>query len=462
MSCLVCSTASCAANMVCNCCGRAIPCGTSVRTRVVYVLIFLFSTATAWACANWGKDIWQHLPDTVANFSCTASSCFGALSVYRICFAMVAFFVAHCALTVGVSRSDDCRAHIQNGFWWLKLPLLVLVAGAGWFVPNDFFLVFGWVALVGAACFVLLQLVLLVDFAHTWSETWRANWEETENKAWFYALLGATAGLYVLSLALVITMYALFTSGGVRCPLNILFISLAVVLSLIVSAASVHPKVQEKSPSSGLLQSSVVTLYSCYLVWSAIMSEPTHWQCNQLLSGIGGGAGGAEGIFGNGSQKFATVLGAVLVFVVVCYSALRTSTRKDKFTGFNASTEDDALMEDDDDDTDGESHPVSYSYSFFHLCFALASCYICMLMTNWDVVKHATLMDVPTPPTPPAVTPLSAGPFAVFAPSSDDGVTLYVDRSEASVWVKVVTGWLAQLLYLWSLLAPVVLHWREF
>lgn len=41
-----------------------------------------------------------------------------------------------------------------------------------------------------------------------------------------------------------------------------------------MSIVSVLPQVQEKIPRSGLLQSSVVTLYAVYLTWSALSNNP--------------------------------------------------------------------------------------------------------------------------------------------------------------------------------------------
>lgn len=46
------------------------------------------------------------------------------------------------------------------------------------------------------------------------------------------------------------------------------------VLCLIVSVLSVLPQVQERISRSGLLQSSVVTLYVVYLTWSALSNNP--------------------------------------------------------------------------------------------------------------------------------------------------------------------------------------------
>ena len=72
---------------------------------------------------------------------------------------------------------------------------------------------------------------------------------------------------------------------------------------------------------------------------------------------------------------------------------------------------------------------VTYSYSFFHLIFALASMYIAMLMTGWGTgAEERDLIDV--------------------------GWT--------SVWVKVVAQWMTVGVYAWTMAAPLLFPDRDF
>lgn len=86
-----------------------------------------------------------------------------------------------------------------------------------------------------------------------------------------------------------------------------------------VSVVSVLPIVQEKLPNSGLLQSSVVTLYSIYLTWSAVANNPDR-QCN-------------HGFFGDkGDQSKVTfdtssIVGLVVWMVCILYSSLRSASK---------------------------------------------------------------------------------------------------------------------------------------
>jgi len=41
------------------------------------------------------------------------------------------------------------------------------------------------IGMIGAFLFILIQLVLLVDFAHAWNERWLGNYEEHQSRIWF-------------------------------------------------------------------------------------------------------------------------------------------------------------------------------------------------------------------------------------------------------------------------------------
>ncbi len=39
----------------------------------------------------------------------------------------------------------------------------------------------------------------------------------------------------------------------------------------------------------------------------------------------------------------------------------------------------------------------------------------------------------------------------------DPDFDVYIGRSEVAMWMRVVSGWICMFLYIWSLLAPVLL-----
>lgn len=77
------------------------------------------------------------------------------------------------------------------------------------------------------------------------------------------------------------TNWCTYLSQGTSCDLSKFIISINLILIVIMSGISITPAIQEHQPRSGLLQSSVVSLYIVYLTWSALANSagdcnPTH------------------------------------------------------------------------------------------------------------------------------------------------------------------------------------------
>jgi len=46
--------------------------------------------------------------------------------------------------------------------------------------------------MIGSFLFILIQLVLIVDFAHAWNEKWVGKYEDTQSKAWLAGMSACT------------------------------------------------------------------------------------------------------------------------------------------------------------------------------------------------------------------------------------------------------------------------------
>lgn len=391
-------------------------------------------------CEPSSQDASFHvLPDTL-KVNCGIAA--GYLAVYRLCFGMTLFFLFMALIMIGVRNSKDPRAGIQNGFWGIKYLVLIGTIIGAFFIPEDEAGTFGttWMyfGLIGGFFFILIQLVLVVDFAHRWAESWVEKYEESNSKTWYCALIGFTFLQYALCITAVVLFYVYYTTSE-GCALHKFFISFNLILCFIVSAVAILPKVQEYQPRSGLLQSSVVSLYTLYLTWSAMSNQPDT-QCKPNFSEIINGGSGDQDKKPTFDAE--SIVGLVIWFMCVLYSSIRTAS--------NGQTErligsDKVLAKNDDNGSSGgadvhevesggkvwdnEADGVAYSWSFFHLMFALATLYVMMTLTNW------------------------------YKPTSD---LTTLSSNEASVWVKIISSWLCLSLYLWSLVAPILLPDRDF
>ncbi|KAF4521473.1 hypothetical protein B566_EDAN001770 [Ephemera danica] len=413
--------ACCCGSAACGLCCSACPsCRSSTSARIMYAVMLLVPF-----CSNSTRI----LPSEVT-IDCSAA--IGYLAVYRICFALVCFFALMSVIMIGVKTSKDPRAGIQNGFWGIKFLLVIGGAIGAFFIPEGSFApTWMWFGLIGGFLFILVQLVLLVDFAHSWAEKWVERYEETESNGWYVALFVATFLSYGLALTGFVLLFVYFTHAD-GCGMNKFFLSINLILCVVVSIISILPAVQERQPRSGLLQSSIVSLYTVYLTWSALSNQPDR-ACNPHLSEIF--VPGAKP--GVGSFDSESIIGLLVWMCCILYSSLRTASSNRLSMSEHVLVKDTGSSEGASDTEtggsskvwDNEEDGVAYSWSFFHFMFILATLYVMMTLTNW------------------------------FQPNSSLET---LNSNIASVWVKIVSSWLCLGLYSWTLAAPILLPDRDF
>lgn len=97
-------------------------------------------------------------------------------------------------------------------FWGLKYLLVIGGIIGAFFIPEGSFgQVWMYFGMIGGFLFIIIQLILIVDFAHSWAEAWVGNYEETESRGWYFALIGITLLNYALSITGIVLLYVFFT-----------------------------------------------------------------------------------------------------------------------------------------------------------------------------------------------------------------------------------------------------------
>uniref|UniRef100_A0A8C9WFX0 Serine incorporator 1 n=1 Tax=Scleropages formosus TaxID=113540 RepID=A0A8C9WFX0_SCLFO len=445
----LCGSAPC---LLCRCCPSG---NNSTVTRLIYAAFMLLGVGVACIMLMPGMEaqlkkipgfceggMGSSIPGVQGHVNCDVLV--GYKAVYRVCFGMAMFFLLFSLLMIKVKSSQDPRASVHNGFWFFKFAAATAITVGAFFIPEGpFTTVWFYVGMAGAFCFILIQLVLLIDFAHSWNESWVEKMEEGNSRCWYHKhnLSEPTLFNYTLSLISLVMFYIYYTHTE-GCTENKVFISINMLLCIGASVMSILPKIQESQPRSGLLQSSIVTLYTMYLTWSAMTNEPDR-KCNPSLLGIIGynttSPTGRDHVVQWWDAQ--GIVGLILFLMCVLYSSIRNSsnTQVNKLTLTN---DESALIE------DGPSHPenfeegdgvsraidnerdgVTYSYSFFHFMLFLASLYIMMTLTNW------------------------------YSPDANYEM---MTSKWPSVWVKMSSSWICIALYAWTLVAPLVLTNRDF
>lgn len=96
----------------------------------------------------------------------------GYKAVYRLCLGIVAYHLVLCLLTACVKSSSYCRGGIHNGYWFWKILFFIGCIAGSFFMPNMFRLYWMYVGMIGGVIFIIFQLILLVDFCHSWNAKW--------------------------------------------------------------------------------------------------------------------------------------------------------------------------------------------------------------------------------------------------------------------------------------------------
>ncbi|XP_023333409.1 serine incorporator 3 [Eurytemora carolleeae] len=430
-------TAACcfgqAACAICNCCPSM--CNSSIASRIMYSLLLLITTVISCIMIAPGvqdslasvpfckshessldtfsdkiRDFEETLGTNIAgtkkdSFQINCDVVVGYQAVYRLCLIITIFFTLMAVIMINVKSTSDPRSGIQNGFWGFKYLLIIGGMIGSFWIPNGTFgEVWMYFGMVGGFIFILIQLVLIIDFVHSWNEAWYGNYQEegescNEGGKWLAALLTCTGIMYSACVAAVVLLLLYYT--GVKtgeCKLHEFFISFNLIVCVILSVVSVLPKIQEHMPQSGLLQSACISLYIMYLTWSAISNSPRldckpkidilpqNSTTTTTLSPLDAAAGTEDAVHPKLDTQ--SIIGLVIWFLCVLYSSIGSSSASSasKLTGT------DQVLLNKDDGTgdaegggirDNEQEEVAYSWSMFHLMFALASLYVMMTLTNW-------------------------------------------------------------------------------
>jgi hypothetical protein len=92
-----------------------------------------------------------------------------------------------------------------------------------------------YVGLIGAFLFILVQLVLIIDFAHGLAESWVDHYEATESRHCYAGMLIFTFGGYALAIAGIVLLYIFYGSEFCVCAHPPLTLCLQAVTALCIS-----------------------------------------------------------------------------------------------------------------------------------------------------------------------------------------------------------------------------------
>lgn len=410
MSCL----AGCCASLTCGLCTSVASGITKKSARLGYCGLFGVSLIVSWILREVAQPLLKHFSWINAPNDAT-KDWYQMQAVLRVSLGNFLFFGILAIIMIGVKDQNDKRDSIHHGGWMVKMVVWALLIALMFFIPNVIINIYGVLSKFGAGLFLLVQVLLLLDATHAWNDSWVAK----DEQKWYMALLAVSIACYIAAFTICGLLFIWFNPAGHDCGLNVFFLVMTMILAFVFAVVALHPKV-----NGSLLPASVISVYCAYVCYTGLSNEPRDYVCNGLH---------------NKSKAVSTgtlVLGMLTTVLSVLYSALRAgssttllSPPSSPRTGSKKSLLESDELESGKEKSVGEARPVSYSYMFFHLIFALASMYSAMLLSGW---------------------------------TSNSESTDLIDVGWTSVWVRICTEWVTAGLYLWSLIAPLVLPDREF
>ncbi|XP_078348039.1 putative serine incorporator [Oculina patagonica] len=361
----------------------------------------------------------------------------GHILLYRFYIGMILFFlilaIINCQLTVFSTFSH----WLENGFWFIKFHLFCLSILLSLLIPeghlSNAVMHVGW---IGSFIVMIIQLVLIIDLAKTFNAYWVERMElSTRPNAWYLSMLLVTSLLYTLSLSFVVYFYATYAVSMRDCRTNLIFITAVVVLCIIASLLSIHPKVRE----TGLLQAGIVTSYSVYFAWTCMLHYP-YSACNPTWSIL------VVTEF-NFHLQFNMIFDLFVTFALLVYDIVRVPSVQHLLATINlmdccmfqSQVENNPESPAEDD----ERPLVASNYLMFYLFLILICLHLLMTISNFY--------------TPEGIVG-----------TEDEVVESEYKLIDMDQYVKSLSQWVASclkmivcvvflLMYMWTILAPVIL-----
>lgn len=280
--------------------------------------------------------------------------CAESTVVYRISFALVLFFAVHFLSVSDLTCCIDSksRAELQSRFFCARTALFLLIVGATLPIPNDFFVMYAKVAMVASGVFLLIQMILLVEFSYAWTEVWvrreAAKWK-------VYLLIIAALG-YASGLTCNVLSYVYFVPHS-DCHFN------ATVISLILIAGIVTTWISVWVPHGSIVPSAIVYGYTSFLCLSALYST-SDTRCNAWVSTD----------TTTTHAMVSTVISAIVSAVALAYTVVSSGGSHE------------AMQLDADAPLDADEAGHLASYCYFYGVLMLGSAYLSMLVTDWNIV----------------------------------------------------------------------------
>uniref|UniRef100_A0A9L0IE14 Serine incorporator 4 n=1 Tax=Equus asinus TaxID=9793 RepID=A0A9L0IE14_EQUAS len=221
----------------------------STSSRLFYILLHVGASAVCCLLLSrtvvervWGKAHGIQMPSELCAHLFGHSHCpvlSGSGAVYRVCAGTATFHLLQAVLLVHLESPTSPRAQLHNSFWVLKLLFLLALCAVAFCIPDEhLFPAWHYIGICGGFTFILLQLVLITAFAHSWNKNWQMG--AAQDCRWFLAVLLATLGFYSMAGVTAVLLFCHYTHPA-GCLLNKMLLSLHLCFCGLLSFLSIAP-----------------------------------------------------------------------------------------------------------------------------------------------------------------------------------------------------------------------------
>ncbi|MBA0797563.1 hypothetical protein Gohar_008247, partial [Gossypium harknessii] len=231
MSCL----ASCCAASTCGLCSTVASGISRKSARLAYCGLFGLSLIVSWILREVGAPLLEKLPWIKS--STQTKTWYQEQAVLRVSLGNFLFFAILALIMIGVKDQNDRRDSWHHGGWTAKMVIWILLVILMFFLPNVVITVYEILSKFGAGMFLLVQVIILLDFTHSWNDAW----VEKDEQKWYIALLAVSIGCYLVAFAFSGILFIWFNPSGHDCGLNVFFIVMTMVLAFSFGVIALHP-----------------------------------------------------------------------------------------------------------------------------------------------------------------------------------------------------------------------------
>ena len=164
--------------------------------------------------------------------------------------------------------------------WPIKFLVFLGLVVLFYFLQAEIFDLNGyaWYARIAAFFYLMIQQVILLDFAYTWNDKWVKHSEEAGEggcgNLWLIFLLVVSVILILFSCAVIGIMFWQFG----KCSDSLVILSLTVILCVLSCVQQIF-----FSDEGSIMTSAIIVSYATYVCYSAVTLNP-NTTCNPTIS----------------------------------------------------------------------------------------------------------------------------------------------------------------------------------